>query len=217
LVEVSLEQAGISKQTEFLSWGDDILLMSNSVIDVENWLSVPAMQSLWKMGVDEDASFLSRHLPGGYSYFARMISRRVNREPAEEPLSILGCALSISAAWGTLKGHPLEHRFLETLTHISPLFEDPVRLVRNSSLNSLMRTYGQARSSIEPYEISRMQRDSSYEHDDFESLEGGSRYSERFKRELFASTTEAEVQATAKDYSIDQLLRIASGRGDRSP
>lgn len=139
-----LAEAGIL--CEYMSWGDDILIMSDNPKAESAWFSAcDAENHLWKEKREPDSTYMSKHMPGGYSYFSRMLVRRINREPAEEPTNDIGAALSIRASLDALQGpseaHPLRDRYVAILRRAVPKLRVACEIAEHATTLELMHTY----------------------------------------------------------------------------
>lgn len=205
IIEWMRAQHGV--RADYMSWGDDVLVMSDSELTAKLWFEQDVATALWSEKADDDSSYLGRRMPQGYTYFMRMVARRVNREPAEEPTSALGAALSVSAARDTLQGHPLAEEFVPLLQQHVPRLRTALTIANSSDTLTLMRLYNTAITTVEPRQIERALLEDGGIDDEFESGQFGGRaiYSKKLERDVPAEVTEADIRASANEFSIDDI------------
>lgn len=204
-----LAAQGIS--VEFMSWGDDVLVMTNDDRARALWPDQTVATSLWSEKIDVDASYLGRRMPTGYTYFMRMVARRINREPSEEPLSTLGAALSVAAAYDTLGGHPLKSHFLPILRACIPRLRSAVDIASQASMLDIMHLYARSIDTMEPREMERalaLDDDGGIDNE-IESGGIGGRpiYSKRLEEMVNAEISEEAIRAYAERFTTEDIRR----------
>lgn len=215
---------------DYISWGDDVLVMSDDPRAGEIWMRV-SQKHLWKEEMDVDASFLSRHQPEGYAYFMRQVSRRINRESHEEPTSELNAALSIRASWDLLTHsptgvpHPAAEHYVSMLRECVPKLRIACDMAESGSLLDLMRVYSGAYlpSGAPALEDARWMDNEGSEDSGFSDLAESltrtpASYSKKLDRLIPAQISEADAREWADLYGVEELLSLAKGgRVERHP
>lgn len=132
-----------------MSYGDDMLIMSDDPKALDRWAQHASEVPQFKIGVDDYALFLMRRAGRGYPGLARLCSRRINREPAEEARTAVEAALGIAAAAAALEpGAPLERHplggrtLLEWLHYCSPRLHAPIALCKEMNIEDIARVVG---------------------------------------------------------------------------
>jgi hypothetical protein len=96
------------------NYGDDTLIFFRRDVDARAWADNATLLGFVET-LAPDATFLMRRIPDGYNYFTRMLYSCINREPAQEPLTVLSAAAAFRTRYDLLKGHPLQPYFWRTL------------------------------------------------------------------------------------------------------
>jgi len=208
-------------KVDYVSWGDDILVITDDARAKEVWFSAPGQSHLWIDKVEPDSTYMSKRMPDGYGYFSRMVARRVNREPHEEPTDDIGAALSIRASHDVLKGvsraHPLEGRYLQTLKRCVPRLRTACEIAERATTLELMRAYAQVErpkgASVSERHLTDQleEEDTEYaeEMDSYltELFTAKPVYSKRLGRKVPAQLRESEVREEAKRWTTASILR----------
>jgi hypothetical protein len=219
-----LKEAGID--CEYMSWGDDILVMSNDARAEAEWFKdVPSENHLWKDKVEPDSTYMAKHMPEGYSYFSRMVIRRLNREPHEEPSNAIGAALSIAASRDALAGvkggarHPLIDHYIDVVEKTMPRYKTACAIARQADTLQLMHAYEQLKMNKTQQQraaatLADLMRGTS--SDDEADTEGGDEiegivaphlYSARLQREVSPSMSVGELRREETKWELKMALR----------
>jgi hypothetical protein len=220
-LKTTLGAGGVA--VDYLSWGDDVVVLTNDARAKSAWFEVDEQNHLWQDRPEADVTYMSKRLPQGHSYFMRMVSRRINREPAEEPSDIVGAALSVRASYDTLLGvsepHPWARHYFSTLESVAPRLRGAVSLARETTTLDLMRIYS---SSRRPEVLGRKQfghwlesglvEEDTETSDEWDALSDllitePSTYSKQLDRWLPANTTESAIREEAARWDTKTLLR----------
>lgn len=106
--------AGITADDiEFAIQSDDLLFMGSDDVVAAFRDTITSLGISLKVSTPEYTAFLQRHVPGGFAYFSRQAS--LNREASSEWETFEEFGLSHAVRFHLLKGHPLQHRFMEPL------------------------------------------------------------------------------------------------------
>jgi len=133
--ELKMMHLGISGKV--VNWGDDTVVFTNDNTAHDKY----AAKEKW-FGLDqtvaEDTSFLMRRIPGGYTYFSRMLMGSLNKEVRFEPRNLFHAAGAMRIRHDLLTGHPLQDRFLPILASCGGRMEQAARLAGSASALELL-------------------------------------------------------------------------------
>lgn len=208
-------------KADYMSWGDDILVMTDDAKARDVWFQTPGQQHLWKDKIEPDTTYMSKRMPQGYGYFTRMVARRINREPHEEPSDAIGAALSIRASADVLHGisesHPLADFYIPLLRSAAPRLEAACGIAERATTLELMRAYSQLERPREARVTERHITDSMEEEDATYSEEMDAYltelvgvkpvYSKKIGRYIPAQLNEEQVTKEAERWTLQSALR----------
>lgn len=221
MILASLAAHGV--RADYICWGDDVLWYSNDARLRATFDKIIVGVKAFVVKVDADSSYLSRHWPEGYSYLGRQVGRRLNREPAEEPTSLLNAALAIRASYDTLQDtpsgvpHPAAHKYFPLLRACIPRLGSALDVAESATTHELMLAYaGSVEIGARGSRYSAI-GDAGTEESDDEGLVGRlnatrATFSKSLKMELFAQYSEDELTKIANTRSIEEWIRVARGK-----
>jgi len=99
--------------------GDDTLALSNDEVGYKRFQQLEPIPGITET-VAPSPTFLMRHMPGAFGYVGRMVDGSINREPVNEPTSILQAAVGQLSRRTLLEGHPFGYVYDNIMRRRAP-------------------------------------------------------------------------------------------------
>lgn len=212
LLKKAMARHGV--KADYICWGDDVIWYGHDPrarATYEAVLKEGVAQTHWKEEIDVEPSFLMLRGRGGYGYFMRQLTRKVNREPHEEADNVVGAALSLKASYEKLTGpfgveHPWKHRWWEACSLV-PKLAAAIPLAQQLSVSELGALY---MSTLPQRTMSVARSEIAMDYDVRES--GGVIKSTRLGIDMVAKPTERMLLELSRSMSPDDVRMLIRRR-----
>lgn len=138
----------------FLSWGDDLVILTNDKTLQDRWTRCEQQRHLFNEKVAPGAVFLMKMSQFGHGFMMRSLSRRVNLEKKEEPADWLEQAISLRASYESMtdlkhcrRPHCAAHLFFEAAGVLLGRDAPSVRMAQIATYDQLSHAYIKSRST----------------------------------------------------------------------
>lgn len=137
-----------NKNDSFLSWGDDLVILTDDDTLQERWTKSQYQRHLFSEKVAPGAVFLMKMSGYGHGFMMRSLSRRVNLEKREEPADWLEQAISLRASYEAmtdtkhcLRPHCAAHLFFDAAGVLLGQDTPSVKMAKTATYQQLSRMY----------------------------------------------------------------------------